>query len=85
MVRTQIQLTEQQFDRLREWARRRGVSLAEAVRRCVADRLASDEDESSGEDRKRRALAVCGKYRDPHGTTRIARDHDAVLAEAYRK
>jgi hypothetical protein len=41
MVRTQIQLTEEQCVQLKRWASRLGISLAEAVRRCVADRLAA--------------------------------------------
>ena len=35
MIRTQIQLTREQSDRLREIAREQGISLAEAIRRCV--------------------------------------------------
>ncbi len=42
MVRTQIQLTEQQARRLRRHARERGVSLAEIIRRCVEKGLAED-------------------------------------------
>jgi hypothetical protein len=33
MVRTHVQLTEEQHRRLRRWARELGVSLSEAVRR----------------------------------------------------
>lgn len=84
MVRTQIQLPEDQYRRLRHWARRLGVSLSEAVRRCVADRLAMEEAVPSPEERVRSALAVCGKYADPEGRSRVAADHDRHLAEAYR-
>ncbi|MBI4476877.1 MAG: ribbon-helix-helix protein, CopG family, partial [Acidobacteria bacterium] len=42
MVRTQIQLTEQQARRLRAQARERGVSLAEMIRRCVEKGLAEE-------------------------------------------
>ena len=31
------------------------------------------------EERIRAALAVCGKYRDPHGETRVAQEHDRYL------
>lgn len=85
MVRTQIQLPEEQYRRLRRWARRLGVSLSEAVRRCLADRLALEEAAPSREERVRAALAVCGKYADPAGPSRVAADHDRHLAEAYRR
>jgi hypothetical protein len=85
MVRTQIQLPEEQYRRLRRWARRLGISLSEAVRRCVADRLSADEAAPSREDLIRSALAVCGKYADPEGASRIAQEHDRHLADAYRR
>ncbi len=85
MVRTQIQLPEEQYRRLRRWARRLGISLSEAVRRCVAERLAAEEAAPSPEDLVRSALAVCGKYADPDGASRVAVDHDRHLADAYRR
>jgi len=85
MVRTQIQLTDEQYRGLRRWAHRLGVSLSEAVRRCVADRLRAEERAPSREDRVRAALAVCGKYVDPEGKAHVAAEHDRHLAEAYRR
>jgi len=85
MVRTQIQLPEEQYRRLRQWARRLGISFSEAIRRCVADRLAVEEAAPSREERVRAALAVCGKYADPKGPSRAAAEHDRYLAEAYRR
>ena len=85
MVRTQIQLPEEQYRRLRQLARRLGISLSEAIRRCVADRLAVEETTPSHEERVRAALAVCGKYVDPQGPSRVAPEHDRHLAEAYRR
>jgi hypothetical protein len=84
MIRTQIQLTEEQHRALKGWARERGISLAEAVRRCVADRLAEDASEAPRVDQVREVLAVAGKYADPGGPSRVARQHDDVLTEAYR-
>jgi len=84
MVRTQIQLTREQHRRLKKWAARLGISLSEAIRRCVSDRLEQEESAPTREDLVRRALSVCGKYRDPQGSSRVALDHDAHLAEAYR-
>ncbi len=85
MVRTQIQLPEEQYRWLRRWARRLGISLSEAVRRCVAERLAAEEAAPSPEDLVRSASAVCGKYADPDGASRVAVDHDRHLADAYRR
>ncbi len=85
MVRTQIQLTEEQHRLLKRWAGRLGISLAEAVRRCVADRLAVERVEAGHADRVREALAVVGKYADPEGASRIALDHDEHLAQIYRE
>ena len=84
MIRTQIQLTEEQHRQLKRWARRQGVSMAEAVRRCVGDRLASELGPSRRAERVQEALAVCGGYRDPAGRSTVAKDHDAALADAYR-
>ena len=85
MVRTQIQLTEEQHRLLKRWAGRLGISLAEAVRRCVADRLAVEQLEAGHAERVREACAVIGKYADPEGTSRIAKEHDEHLAQAYRE
>lgn len=83
MVRTQIQLTETQHRQLKRWAQRLGISLAEAVRRCVADRLAAEGAEPKRADRVREAQTVIGKYADPAGASRVALDHDDHLTEAF--
>jgi Arc/MetJ-type ribon-helix-helix transcriptional regulator len=80
MVRTQIQLTEQQHRRLRRWVRARGISLSEAVRRDVTAHLAREASAPSRQHLARAALAVCGKYEDPRGDARVAAKHDRHLA-----
>ncbi len=40
--RMRIQLSAEQRRQLKRWAHYRGISRAEAVRRCVAERLAAD-------------------------------------------
>ena len=85
MIRTQIQLTEEQHRWLKRWAKDRGISLSEAVRRSV-DQLAAEEmTEERRSHRVRKALSVLGKYSDPAGASTIGRDHDTYLADAYRK
>lgn len=83
MKRTQVQLTEEQHRELKRWANRLGISMAEAVRRCVADRLAAERLEGGRPRLIREVRAVTGKYADPGGATGVARDHDAELDGAY--
>ena len=85
MIRTQIQLTPEQHRRRKRWAQQRGISLAEAVRRCVTEHLAEESPVGTRADRVREALATAGKYSDPSGKTDVAREHDAALADAYRR
>jgi hypothetical protein len=86
MVRTQIQLTERQHRQLKKWANRLGISLSEAVRRCVEERLAAEERAAGGrEERVRAALAVVGKYADPEGPSPVGKEHDRHFAEAARR
>jgi hypothetical protein len=80
MVRTQIQLTEEQARRLRRAARAQGVSLAEMVRRCIE--LALDET-TEHTTRYARASSLIGKFRDPAGASDVARNHDEYLDEAF--
>jgi hypothetical protein len=84
MVRTQIQLPDAQHRQLKRWAQRRGVSLAEAVRRMVAQGLAAEQEAPSRAVVVREALAVAGRYRDPTGASDVAREHDRYLADADR-
>lgn len=81
MVRTQIQLTELQARRLRQAARREGISLAEAIRRLV-DRGLAEEDAGRGRLYARAAEAI-GRYRDRRGASDVAAEHDAYLDEAF--
>lgn len=85
MVRTQVQFTADQYRRLKRWAQQRHISLAEAVRRCVTDRLAAEGEAPTRAMLVRDALSAAGAYRDPAGRDDVARDHDAQLAKAYRR
>lgn len=81
MVRTQIQLTDQQARRLRAEARDRGLSLAEVIRQYVEKGLMdSAADRSALYDR---AAGLVGKFRDRGGARNLASDHDRYLDEAY--
>ena len=82
MVRTQIQLTDEQSAVLKRVAREEGVSMAELIRRGVD--LYLDATAGAGEDeRRRRALEAAGRFRSGAGD--LSSRHDQHLAEAYRK
>ena len=81
MVRTQIQLTEQQARRLRDQARERGVSLAEMIRRYVEKGL-SEETSDRGA-LYERAARVVGRFRDRRGARDVSSKHDRYLDEAF--
>jgi Arc/MetJ-type ribon-helix-helix transcriptional regulator len=76
MVRTQIQLREDQVRRLKRRAAQRGVSMAELIREAVDRSLASDDLEA----RWQRALSVAGKFRS--GRSDISENHDEYFVEA---
>jgi uncharacterized protein with von Willebrand factor type A (vWA) domain len=82
MVRTQIQLTEQQARRLRAQAREHGVSLAEIIRRCVDKGLA--EAVPTREALYDRAARVVGRFSDRRATRDLSSQHDRYLDEVYR-
>mgnify|MGYP005864063869 CR=1 FL=1 len=77
MVRTQIQLTEEQARALKEVAAERGVSMAELIRQAV-DRIL---EESAEDEKWRRAMALIGRYRG--GPSDVSTNHDKYLDEIY--
>ncbi len=79
MVRTQIQLTESQVRRLRDMARDAGISMSEAVRRCIEKALG--EGSPGRGVLYARAAGLAGSVEDPAGATDVASDHDRYLEE----
>ena len=79
MIRTQIQLTEEQSRFLREMAEEEGVSLAEIVRRSVEAMMRS-RHELSLEERRERAIALAGRFHS--GVSDLATRHDDYFVEA---
>lgn len=82
MVRTQIQLTEEQARRLKRAAAHRGVSMAELIRQGV-DAILSAETGAGRTALKERALQAAGKFGS--GRKDVSARHDSHLAEAYGK
>jgi predicted metal-binding transcription factor (methanogenesis marker protein 9) len=81
MIRTQIQLTEEQYKFLREKAAEYNVSMAELVRQSV-ELLAEQDKKPSREELKRRALSIIGIGRDIEGKTDVSINHDKYFVEA---
>jgi predicted DNA-binding ribbon-helix-helix protein len=80
MIRTQIQLTEEQSQELKRLAAERRVSVAELIREA-AEKLLRDSATPGYAERKRRALAVAGRFRSGKGD--LSARHDDYLAEIY--
>jgi Arc/MetJ-type ribon-helix-helix transcriptional regulator len=84
MIRTQIQLTEEQSRGVKALAQREGISMAELIRRAVDDWLRKHGDVSMTEKRQR-ALSVVremdGMFHS--GCSDIAENHNEYLAEAF--
>ena len=80
MIRTQIQLTEEQAQALKLLAARQGRPVAELVRQSV-DELLRRTIGTSTEEKRRRAIAAIGRFRS--GQKDISTHHDDYLVEAY--
>jgi len=80
MLRTQIQIEEDQIKWLRDKARERGVSVSQLIREGV-DFYRKYEDRFP-ENQKMKALAAIGRYAS--GISDISEKHDDYLTKAYR-
>ena len=80
MIRTQIQLTEEQARSLRIRARAEERSMAELVRECVAEYLARRPAPDIRE-LARRARGLEGRFRS--GFPDLAEEHDRHLDDAF--
>jgi RecA/RadA recombinase len=82
MVRTQIQLTEEQAKAIKKIASSRRISSAELIRRAVNSIIKSDTAVDPDE-RRKRAIEIVGKFSS--GKRDVAARHDKYLADAFRK
>jgi hypothetical protein len=77
MVRTQIQLTQEQARAVKAMAANRGVSMAEVIREAV-DRLVVEMERT---DKMRSFMKLAGRYSS--GLTDVSVNHDKYLEEDY--
>ena len=82
MVRTQIQLTEDQYKQLKQLALRRRRSLATLVREGV-EKVLKEAGEPNLDDARRHALMIAGKYNS--GDKDVSTHHDKYLVESYKR
>ncbi len=78
MIRTQIQLTEDQAAELRQLSDRQDISIAELIRRAV-DQLLRTSRHASESEQQNAALAFIGQYPDPAND--LSDHHDQYLAD----
>ena len=81
MVRTQIQMEEEQINWLRAEASARGVSVSQLIREGIA--LFRSREERFPEEKKKRALAAVGRFSS--NLSDVSERHDDYLAEAFVK
>ena len=79
MIRTQIQLTEEQSRALKLLAAQLGKSVAELIRQSVDTFIRSNGTVDIAE-RRRRALAVADRFRS--GLSDLSTEHDRYFVEA---
>ncbi|MDY7095073.1 MAG: ribbon-helix-helix protein, CopG family [Acidobacteriota bacterium] len=82
MIRTQIQLTEEQARELKRLAATEQRSMAEMIRQSVDAFLRTSAARGTS-DRRHRALAAIGRFRSD--VDDLAREHDRYLSEAFEE
>ncbi|MCA9923175.1 MAG: ribbon-helix-helix protein, CopG family [Anaerolineales bacterium] len=80
MIRTQIQLTEDQSRILKAMSREQNVSIAELIRQSV-EQFIHTSNRPTPEGITERLLSIAGKYSS--GVADLSANHDDYLAEAY--
>ncbi len=81
MIRTQVQLEDDQMAWLKSKAKERGVSISKLFRESVE--LYSKVMTKTPEDKKKRAMMAMGKFSS--GKTDVSAKHDSYLAEAFKE
>ena len=83
MIRTQVQLTEKQMNALKALAHKRKVSVAELIRQGVEHIIATPQEISLEEQRKR-AINLAGKFGcEEDKEDNVSENHDDYLVDIY--
>ncbi len=82
MIRTQIQLQEEQLRALKKIAAAKQSSIAELIRKAV-DNIIETGATPDYEERRKRAIKIAGKFRS--GKHDVSLRHDEYLAKAYKE
>ena len=89
MIRTMVQLTEEQMKALKELAKARKTSVAKLVRESVAQYVVATNKDADREEKRLRALEFIRKIKsgeirayDIEGKTDVSVNHDKYFAEA---
>jgi hypothetical protein len=83
MIRTIVQLTEEQSRTLKEMSAEYNMSVSELIRRSVDLLTQTQPTPRSREGIRQRAIAAAGFIKDPSGPHDLAASHDAYLEEIY--
>ena len=89
MIRTMVQLTEEQLKALKELAKTRKTSVASLVRESVEQYMATATEEAEREEKRRRALEFIkyieehpDEFRDIEGKKDVSVNHDEYFVQA---
>jgi uncharacterized protein YgbK (DUF1537 family) len=89
MIRTMVQLTEEQLNALKELAKVRNVSVASLVRESVEQYVITATQETEREEKRQRALTFINyieehpdEFRDIEGKTDVSVNHDEYFVQA---
>ena len=82
MLRTQIQLPEEQVAMLKKIAAADNKSMAEIIRQSI-DYFAKSKSPETDVQRRKRAIAAAGRFRS--GIKDLSASHDEYLAEDFGK
>lgn len=89
MIRTMVQLTEEQLKALKELAKARKTSVASLVRESVDQYVTTATEETEREEKRQRALEFIKyieehpeEFQDIEGKTDVSANHDEYFAQA---
>jgi len=80
MIRTQVQLTEEQAQALKALAAARQSSVAGLIRQSI-EHLIRQSGHADDVEKRQRAIAAVGRFHSGHSD--VSAEHDRYLAEAY--